>query len=331
MAKHLIIRLAFTLFILSASSVESSAYYIETVRSYIRRHKDIALLNEKKYGVPATIALAHGILESHAGTSELTRRANNHFGIKAGKNWTGKVYSAWDDEPGKSKFKFYDSAEESFNDFAKQLTNMACYKELLTLSVYDYRSWAYGLKKSGYASSQHYAQALIGIIDQYRLYEINGGVKLKAGKTVSITQYIEVDKPIFNEEYTLDDNVESEEQTMLVNISKRDTAELNGVPCVVIQLGETATTIVRNYGVSLANLLEYNEISSEYQINEGDIVFIAKKKKKYEGAQDVYVTKAGETLHYVSQKFGIQLNQLAKINKINDSMRLEEGMRIYLK
>lgn len=305
---------------------------VGTIKAYIEQYKTTALTNEKEYGIPAPIILAQGILESGAGTSGLTRSSNNHFGIKAGRSWKGRVYLAWDDEKyNKSRFRCYNSANESFQDHARLLTTNPCYRNLFKISIYDYRGWAHGLKKAGYATAPDYAQALIGIIDQYRLYEINGGVKLKPGKTVTITRYIEVEKPVFEEECILDEDEESEEQSMIINAIKRYAVEINNVHCTVLQPGETLASISRKYDISPSDLLKYNEIISERQVKEGDIIFLNKKKKKYEGSQDIYIAKAGDTLHAVSQEFGIQLRQLAKMNNLNEYIRLDEGTRIYLK
>lgn len=159
------------------------------VQSYIAKYKSIALQNEKDYGVPATITLAQGILESGAGTSSLTRNTNNHFGIKALGGWNGSVYYAWDDETCKSRFRCYKNAEDSYTDHARLLSTSRFYKHLLCISVYDYRKWAAGLKKAGYATAPNYAKALIGIIDSYKLYAINGGVKLRQAR-LSLSQPI---------------------------------------------------------------------------------------------------------------------------------------------
>lgn len=314
-----------------ACIADGLAQNASAVMSYIECYKSTALENEKEFGIPAPIILAQGILESGAGTSGLTRASNNHFGIKAGSRWTGRVHQAWDDEPHKSRFRCYDSADESYRDHARLLTTRSCYRDLFKINIYDYRGWAHGLKRAGYATAPRYAQALIGIIDQYRLYEINGGVKLRPGKTVTITRYIEVQKPVFDEEYTLDEEEESEEQAMIAEATRRYAVEINDVHCTVVQPGETLSWIARKYDIAPSDLLRFNELASESQVKEGDIIFLTKKKKKFGGAQDVYIARGGETLHDVSQSFGIQLHQLAKMNGMTDYVRLDAGSRINLK
>lgn len=321
----------FTIAILLLTSLQMLSYNPAAVQAYIAQYKTIALQNEKEFGIPATIILAQGILESGAGTSGLTRSSNNHFGIKTGSKWKGRVHLAWDDEKHKSRFRCYDSAADSYRDHARLLTTNSCYRSLFKINMYDYRGWAHGLKKAGYATAPHYAQALIGIIDQYRLYEVNGGVKLRAGKTVMITTYKTIERPVFEEECILDDDEESEEQLMIADAAKRYAVLINDIHCTVLQPGETLASISRKYDISPAELLKFNERGSEYQVKEGDIVFLDKKKKKYDGAQDIYIAKNGDTLYDVSQKFGIQLHHLARLNNMNDYVRLQEGTRVILK
>ena len=299
--------------------------------AYIDKYKATALRFEKEYGIPATITLAQGILESAAGTSSLTKASNNHFCIKAGAGWNGRVHRAWDDEPQKSRFRCYASAEESFRDYAKLISTGKYYKPLFKINRYDYRGWAHGLKKAGYATAPHYAQALIGIIDHYKLYAINGGAKLRPGKTIVITRYIDVEKPVFNEEDVLSDTEVSEEESAIAEAIRRYAVEINGIRCTVIQPGESLASISRKYDISPSDLLSFNELVSEKQVQEGDIIFLAKKKKKYNGSRDVYVARDGETLHDVSQLFGIQLHQLARMNHMNEYSLLEKGTTLNLK
>lgn len=317
--------------ILILSGLTCQAYTPQAAKEYIAKYKATALQNEKEFGIPATIILAQGILESGAGTSGLTRATNNHFGIKAGSKWNGRVHLAWDDETCKSRFRCYDSPAESFRDHARLLTTNSCYRPLFKINIYDYRGWAHGLKKAGYATSPIYAQALIGIIDLYKIYEVNGGAKLKPGKTIVITRYKTVEKPVFEADCILDEEEESEEQTMVTKAAARYEVLINDVHCTVLQPGETLGSVSRKYDISPAQLLKFNEIVSEQQIKEGDIIFLEKKKKKYGGPQDVYIAKEGDTLYGISQKFGIQLHQLAKLNDTSAYSRIQKGARIILK
>ena len=295
------------------------------IQTYIFQYKQMALEQEKLYGIPASITLAQGILESGAGKSMLTRNANNHFGVKAFGGWTGEVYLAWDDERQKSRFRKYPSAMESFKDHALFLRNNSRYRDLFANSVYDYRAWAIGLQKAGYATAGNYAKALIGFIDAYKLYAINGGVKLRAGKTVTITKQISTTQPVFDAEYTMVDSEESEEEKAVANIVKKFVVDINGVRCTVLYPGESIVSLAQKYDIPQSKILEYNELSSSSGIKEGDIIYLEKKKKKYAGLLETYRVKDDETLYEISQQFGVQLASLAKLNGIDIFYKLREG------
>lgn len=323
--KHFYLLIALCVLTSSTKAQSSSE-----IQSYIAQYKQIALEQEGQYGIPASITLAQGILESGAGKSMLTRNANNHFGVKAYGGWTGPIYLAWDDERRKSRFRKYASAEDSYRDHALFLKNNSRYRSLFTKSVYDYRAWAIGLQKAGYATAGNYAKALIGFIDAYRLYAINGGVKLRAGKTVTIKRIVKSTKPVFDADYVMDDSEESEEEIEMKSIVKRTVVDINDVRCTILHPGETIASISLKYDIPQHEILEYNEISSPTDLNEGDIVFLEKKKKKYYGIQDVYHVKSDDTLYSISQMFGIRLSSLAKMNGIDIFSRLKEGDAIIL-
>ena len=313
--------------VLSDADAQSSA----DIQEYIKRYSQIALEHERLYGVPATITLAQGILESGAGQSSLTRNTNNHFGIKAGRSWNGEVYLAWDDEADKSRFRCYGSAEESFADHSRLLKDNRRYSSLFSNSVYDYRAWAKGLQEAGYATAENYASALIGYIDTYRLYTVNGGVKLRPGKTVTITNYIMVDQPSFDADCVMDDSEESSEEQEVTKVLKSFVVEVNNVRCTILYPGESLATISRKYDIPQKKILEYNELANETSVHPGDVIFLAKKKKKYSGLQDSYVIRDGDTLYSVAQQFGIQMSTLAKLNGMSLFSALRQGDVVELK
>lgn len=301
------------------------------IQVYIDLYKQIALEQERSYGIPASITLAQGILESGAGKSGLTRKSNNHFGIKKGTSWNGPLCYAWDDDPQKSAFRVYSSAAESYRDHSLFLKNNGRYRFLFSKSVYDYRGWANGLQKAGYATSPTYAKALIGYIDTYKLYAINGGVKLRPGKTVTITRTITRSELVTRKDIKMEETEESEEQESFENIIRKFVVEINGVRCTILYPGESLSSIAMKYDISKKDLLLYNETTSENDFQEGDIVFLEKKKKKYEGAQDFYRAKEGESLYSISQRFGIRLAKLSKMNNRDSFSLLAEGEKMKLK
>ena len=300
------------------------------ILAYISQYKQVALEQEEKYGIPASITLAQGILESGAGKSMLTVNANNHFGIKASNSWEGSVYLAWDDEINKSRFRKYSSANESFDDHAKVLRGSR-YSSLFAKSIYDYRAWAYGLQKAGYATAPNYAKALIGYIDAYKLYSINGGVKLKPGKTITITKYITKEQLVFDADCLIEDEVQTEEEEFIKKTINKYVVEINDVRCTLLYPGESITSISMKYDIPKKKILEYNEVVTDANIKEGDIVFLEKKKTKYNGSRDYYNVKENESLYEISQLFGIRMANLAKMNGIDLFTKLKVGRRLKLK
>ena len=169
----------------TATSQTTRQEYLE----YIERYKPVALQYEQEYGVPASITLAQGILESYAGRSRMAEEANNHFGIKA-YHWQGEVYGKCDSVSNSVGYRKYGAPEDSFLDHAKFLKGPR-YSVLYELEVTDYRSWAQGLRDCGYAEDINYPTKLINIIEQYELYALNGGKRLDGGKPA---QQVEADE-----------------------------------------------------------------------------------------------------------------------------------------
>lgn len=299
------------------------------IQAYIAKYSQLALEQEKRYGVPASITLAQGILESAAGKSRLATQGNAHFGIKKSPGWNGAIIKAWDDDPHISQFRSYRSVQESYEDHSKFLRNNSRYRNLFNISVYNYRGWAKGLQDAGYATSPTYAKALVGYIDRYQLYNINGGVKLRPGKTVVIR--VENNKPSFDSDYVLNDTEKTEEEEMIDEIFNHIVVQINDVRCTIIYPGENLASISKKYDIPKEKLLEYNEIRNESQLKEGDIVFLEKKKKKYTWREDRHTVQAGETLYSISQRYGVRVACLAKINGKTPFSEIHEDETIHLK
>lgn len=325
--KHLFILFIF----INAFVIISYSQSPAEIRTYINQYKSLALEQEKQYGIPAPITLAQGILESGAGLCELAQKANNHFGIKALGGWSGSVYHAWDDETTKSKFRVYSSAEDSYEDHSKLIKNNKRYQSLFNISVYDYRGWANGLQRAGYATAKNYAKALIGYIDAYELYSINGGVKLKPKTIVILAQNTKEEDLVKASDYVIDASITTEEEEQINQALTRFVVELNDVRCTILYPGETLSSIAMKYNISKHKLLEYNETASETDIQEGDIVYLQRKKRKYYGPQDFYRVKAGDSLYSIAQQFGIRTSSLAKMNKKDLFTPLLEDEKLRLK
>ena len=296
------------------------------IRQYISTHKDIALEQERIYGIPAAITLAQAILESGAGSGYLAVNANNHFGIKAYGGWKGDVHYAWDDERHKSRFRKYNSAAASFRDYAAFLSENPRYSSIFKYSVFDYRAWASGLQKAGYATAPNYARELIYIIEAYELYALNGGIRIKPKETVTITQYKTETVPVI-EEIVVEEEVYEE----FTSSSFEEVIEINGVWCTTITSSRNINAISEENHIPVYKLMEYNDLTNEYDIKEGDIIFLKAKKKKYLGGLDYYTVKEGESIHSISQRFGIRLHSLMKMNQLTIYDTLKEGSTLRLK
>lgn len=149
--------------------------YAEEIQFYIDNFKEIAKNNMKTHGIPASITLAQGILESGAGKGKLAQSANNHFGIKCHTGWTGESVKH-DDDAAQECFRKYEHPSESYRDHSLFLTSRTRYSNLFKLDKGDYESWAKGLKAAGYATDVKYPDKLIGLIERFELYKYDNEV-----------------------------------------------------------------------------------------------------------------------------------------------------------
>jgi LysM repeat protein len=256
-----------------------------TYQAYIEKFHAIAIKQQKEHGIPASIILAQGLLESGAGRGILATEANNHFGIKC-HDWTGKKIYKDDDEKNEC-FRKYRHAEESYEDHSLFLVNRPRYSSLFLLNPTDYVSWAHGLKAAGYATDPAYAQKLINLIERYGLHQYDIEKKgLFATKTDLQTQ------------------------------SERRIYKSNYLRIVVATDDDTYASLAEELKISEKRLRKYNEVGTETQLKKGDIVYLSKKKKTAARANHIHVVQPGETLYGISQIYGIQLINLYKMNDI---------------
>lgn len=291
---------------------------------YINKYKDIAIKKMYEYKIPASITLAQGILESGCGTSPLTVEANNHFGIKCHKEWTGMTYTYDDDEKGEC-FRKYATAEESFNDHSYFLTSRPRYANLFTLDIKDYKGWAHGLKSAGYATNPKYAEMLIRIIEENQLYLFDSGEipeQLLADKSEEID-------PVFRMSPKEDASVSRNFKYVEVANGNRSVYINNGVRLIISKEGDNAQKIADDVNVHTFQILQYNELGKSEKIRPGSIIYIEPKKKK--STIEYHVVKKGETMRDISQLYGIKLKALYKRNGIIQGHDPEAGTTIYLK
>ena len=289
---------------------------------YIDKYSDIAIKEMKRTGVPASITLAQGILESNAGQSVLATKGNNHFGIKCHNDWKGKTMKMDDNAP-KECFRVYPNAEASFRDHSDFLRSRDRYKSLFELKQTDYKGWARGLKKAGYATDPGYADKLITLIEDYELYRFDKGVK------VSVKPPLEIEEP---KVVQLEPRPGMKYQESVTFSTARKVYSQNGVPFVYSEAGETYASIAASNGLFLKELLKFNDHEQELALEPGTMVYLARKKAQGPvGVNKYVVEKDGETLRDIAQRFGIRYAALQKLNIGLYGKTLEEGDTVILR
>lgn len=320
----------------TAASAQTRKY---TREEYIERYKHIAIAHMERYGIPASITMAQGILESANGNSTLAREANNHFGIKCHNTWKGETIYHDDDAKGEC-FRKYDTAEESFEDHAEFLSNhrQRRYDSLFLYDPTDYRNWARGLKAAGYATAPDYAERLIRIIEDNSLYlldEENGDTKYTAslaGSTTTTTTPPEesvADKPHHYGAGTIDPE---DYRVTVSNFHGYSVYRTNGVYYIAAQEGDTYEYLANLFRISARNLRKFNEATDGGQPQKGDAVYIERKRKRWEGAALLHTVRADEeTLRDVAQAYGIRLKPLARLNKLPVDTYLSKGRSVKIR
>lgn len=305
-------------------SAQVSYRSAETIE-YIERFHKTAIREMYLYNIPASITLAQGILESGSGRSPLARSANNHFGIKCTDDYKGKRYHQ-DDDRRHECFRVYSTPEESFRDHSLFLLRPH-YADLFTLRITDYKGWAKGLKKAGYATNPKYPALLTEVIEQNYLdiYDRNPEKFLPRDG-------VSDDKPSRREKehHKKRENSPSKK----VSPDKRDNpspsgdfAEINGLKCVCVKHGDTFYSLSKRAGLSVDKLKAYNDFPSNYVLKSGEYVFFQPKKKASSKISSHRVVK-GDTWHSVSQKYGIRLADLKKMNR---KVTFRAGAKLRLK
>lgn len=302
----------------------SAVVFAQTDReAYIDKYKDIAIKKMKEYGIPASITLAQGILESRAGKSDLAVKANNHFGIKCHKEWNGKTF-IMDDDTRNECFREYKSAEQSFEDHSLFLTSRDRYAFLFEYDADDYKKWAHGLKKAGYATNPQYAQLLIKVIEDYKLYRFDKGRKAE----------IQQEDPIIAQSKSRSKYLEYIDNTedfhpVSVSESNRIIYETNKVEYVLALQQDSWKVIAEEFGLYTKQILDFNSAKRKTDLNVGDRVYIEKKKRK--AVVMYHIVQQGETLQSISQIYAVQSKNIKKRNKIKGNDNLIAGQRLKLR
>ncbi len=316
---------------------------------YIQRFAAYAVEEMEKYKIPASITLAQGLLETGGGQSRLAQQGNNHFGIKCKEDWTGKTMKHTDDAPNEC-FRVYDDPRQSYEDHSKFLAYRSYYTKLFSLDMMDYKAWAHGLKKAGYATNPRYAHILIDKIEKNRLYEFdktnskevlyavlkmypalkNDGVfmaKLDQKNAVSkpVTVNVPYEQTSYAKQQQKVEKIVTKAESLNSILIKSHPNE--GKKFVIIPNDIDLAAISKKFQITESALMKWNEIDGN-QLKKNDILFLESKSSS--GNVATYKAQVGESMHDISQKFGIKLKKLYSKNRMDYGQQPKSGQLIYL-
>lgn len=326
------------LFILTLScSIFANAQSAQ--EKYISTYAEIAVQEMYRSGVPASITLAQGMLESGNGKSLLATKANNHFGIKCHNDWEGgRIF--YDDDQKNECFRSYSHAHQSYRDHSDFLRYRDRYKFLFDLKPTDYKGWAYGLKKAGYATDPSYPAKLIKLIEEYNLQQYDtktasfGAAGESKGKNTGNKKKAPaaVERPA--SPTVIEQAVPVSDQTKKKYFqfnSSREMYSKNGVPFIISGEGETYQSIAKSHGLFLKELLRFNDLKETKELRPGTIVYLQAKKNASVKGLDKHVVEEGETLRDIAQRYAVRQNKLYKLNGWDKEHAPKEGDCIKLR
>jgi LysM repeat protein len=317
--------LAFYLLAISTFSQTTGGMSLE---EYINTYKDLAIREMNEYGVPASITLAQGILESNCGASELAVNANNHFGIKCRNEWKGKTYYMDDDEKDEC-FRKYKDPEESYHDHSLFLRHRERYSFLFRLDIMDYKGWAYGLKDAGYATNPRYPEMLVKIIEENGLNRFDSYNNLAIhGEKVKSR----------NAEVKINGSLETGAVLALTDLetlgnagNSRSVYRNNGIKFILARQGDTFSGIAAEFTIYTWKVYSYNDLKKKDRLKDGQIIYLEHKKRKAAKEHKYHTVQDGETMYDISQIYGMRLKALCKLNNVPPGRELVRGQRLVLR
>jgi LysM repeat protein len=330
------------LFFLLVTAATVKGQRADDIVLYINTYKQIAMEEMQRTGVPAAIKLAQGIHETQAGTSDLVRKSNNHFGIKCKNTWTGdKVYH--DDDARGECFRSYTQPEQSYKDHSDFLKGSPRYASLFQLDPTDYKAWANGLKSAGYATNYRYAQILIKLIEDYNLeqYTLIAMGKLQPSNEVLVVNkddnnnsasntssiVIQAVKPAANSAAVVK---VTPEPAVIINRPVYPPGEftINKTKVVFVKEGTALLSVAEEYHISFARILDFNDLNDGDVLKTAQLVFIQRKRKT--GTAEFHIVQPGETLYDICQSEGIRMESLLANNLLTEKMQPAAGEKLYL-
>lgn len=296
-------------------------------QQYVKKYAEWAMAEMERVGIPASITLAQGILESGNGNSKLATKANNHFGIKCHSDWKGPSMRK-DDDKRNECFRKYKSAYESFKDHSAFLQKSR-YAFLFELKPDDYKGWAKGLKKAGYATNPKYPSLLIDLIEKNKLYEydklvLKGERKSKSDNNRTIPEQIvakdEESAPSAQNLPHL-----ATEESFLIDHPGRKVHQNNRVDYIIAKKGDTFYSIAKEFNLMLWQLYDYNDLDKDAVLSIKQVVYVQAKKKRADRKYPTHVLRQNESLHDISQLYGIKLSRLYALNGLKKGDALNKG------
>ncbi len=310
----------------------SSASAAATASAYIQSYRDLAVNEMKRTGVPASITLAQGMLESDYGRSTLARTANNHFGIKCHNDWKGQSVRQHDDRRNEC-FRKYQRTEDSFYDHSDFLRSGSRYSFLFDLDPKDYKAWAHGLKKAGYATNPDYAHLLIRKIEENNLHLYDGLYTASADKTrikmprkdpVSTAPSATPEKPAA---------AAGDGSVTFAAVLARvpSIREKNKIQYIIVSEGDTREKLENEFQLLRWELPRYNELREDFVPVPGQILYLQSKRDRAEAGNDFHTAAEGETMYSISQLYGIRLGDLLEMNRMAPGSEPPAGQKIWLR
>ncbi len=311
--------------IMNTATAQTSSY-TERVHQYVVTHRDMAIEEQRRTGVPAAIKLGQGILETSAGESRLCVGANNHFGIKCKKTWEGETFAHTDDAPDEC-FRKYACVKDSYTDHSDFLSKSKRYASLFQLKQTDYKGWAHGLKRCGYATNPRYAQQLIKIIEEYKLQEYTQLAMRPATEPVayaSLEVVPEYDRLPPDTPQLAD---ASASVVKSVPTPPKGVQTVNGLKAFYARKGDVLLDAAIRHKIHYPKLLEMNDLPDAPL--EADM-FIYLERKNTKGKHQRYIVQPGESLIAIAQAEGMQLRQLRAYNMLGPGEEPQPGTVLYL-
>ncbi len=309
---RLILWITISLHLIAVQAFAQSKKRISVV-DYVYAYKDAAITEMKRSGIPASITLSQGMLESDNGNSRLARDGNNHFGIKC-HNWSSDgIYI--DDDAKNECFRKYKSANESFRDHTDFLLTRQRYSSLFEYKTTDYKNWAKGLKRAGYATNAKYADLLIKLINENKLHQYDQDfVSSKRSKNKQF------EKAKSN----------SKEGDFTISLN-RPVFKRNNIEYVVAKNGDGFEKLSRELDMFTWELLKYNELTKDSVIHDGQILFLQPKHRRAERGKDVHTAMEGETIYSISQLYGVKSSRLLRLNHLSETDNVKTGDIVHLR